>query len=75
MIRGFGGINHPGWAGDLTAAQRETAFGNGDNQLGFSILRIYVDENKNNWSQRISNCKKSNCTRSNCFCFAMESSK
>lgn len=27
VIRGFGGINHPVWIGDLTKAQRETAFG------------------------------------------------
>ena len=26
-IKGFGGMNHPSWAGDLTASQRETAFG------------------------------------------------
>lgn len=57
-IRGFGGINHPGWAGDLTATQRETAFGNGDNQLGFSILRIYVDDNKNNWYKELPTAKK-----------------
>src|SRR6478609_6435898 len=43
-IRGFGGMNHPAWAGDLTAAQRDTAFGNGTGQLGFSMLRIHVDE-------------------------------
>lgn len=47
VIRGFGGINHPAWIGDLTAAQRDTAFGNGANQLGFSILRIYVHEDRN----------------------------
>lgn len=35
LIKGFGGINHPAWIGDLTPAQRETAFGNGPNQLGF----------------------------------------
>jgi glucuronoarabinoxylan endo-1,4-beta-xylanase len=58
VIRGFGGINHPGWAGDLTAAQRETAFGNGADQLGFSILRIYVDDNKNNWSKELATAKK-----------------
>ncbi|AGF57038.1 glucuronoarabinoxylan endo-1,4-beta-xylanase [Clostridium saccharoperbutylacetonicum] len=58
VIRGFGGINHPAWAGDLTAAQRETAFGNGDNQLGFSILRIYVDDNKNNWYKELETAKK-----------------
>ena len=43
VIRGFGGMNHPAWIGDLTAAQRETAFGNGQNQLDFSVLRIHVD--------------------------------
>ncbi len=58
LIRGFGGINHPAWAGDLTASQRETAFGNGDNQLGFTVLRIYVDENKNNWYRELETAKK-----------------
>lgn len=58
LIKGFGGINHPAWIGDLTAAQRETAFGNGQNQLGFSILRIYVDENRNNWYREIATAKR-----------------
>ncbi|PPQ49262.1 glycosyl hydrolase [Paenibacillus peoriae] len=58
MIRGFGGINHPAWIGDLTASQRETAFGNGNNQLGFSVLRIYVDDNKNNWYKEIPTAKR-----------------
>lgn len=57
VIRGYGGINHPAWIGDLTAAQRETAFGNGTNQLGFSVLRIYVDENRNNWYREIDTAK------------------
>lgn len=57
VIRGFGGMNHPAWAGDLTAAQRETAFGNGQNQLGFSILRIHVDENRNNWYKEVETAK------------------
>ena len=57
VIRGFGGINHPVWIGDLTAAQRETAFGNGANQLGFSILRISVDENPNNWYRELDTAK------------------
>ncbi|MFI5360240.1 MAG: carbohydrate-binding protein, partial [Halanaerobiales bacterium] len=42
LIRGFGGMNHPVWISDLTPAQRETAFGNGPGQLGFTILRIHV---------------------------------
>ncbi|MBG9912905.1 glucuronoxylanase [Bacillus xiamenensis] len=58
LIRGFGGMNHPAWIGDLTAPQRETAFGNGQNQLGFSILRIYVDENRNNWSREVATAKR-----------------
>ena len=57
VIRGFGGMNHPAWAGDLTAAQREMAFGNGQNQLGFSILRIHVDENRNNWYKEVETAK------------------
>ncbi len=58
LIKGFGGINHPTWAGDLTEAQRETAFGNGPGQLGFSVLRIHVDENRNNWSKELATAKK-----------------
>ncbi|KOT43659.1 cellulose-binding protein [Streptomyces caelestis] len=57
-IRGFGGMNHPAWAGDLTAAQRDTAFGNGTGQLGFSILRIHVDENRANWSAEVATAQR-----------------
>jgi glucuronoarabinoxylan endo-1,4-beta-xylanase len=42
FIRGFGGMSHAAWIGDMTAAQRALAFGNGDGQLGFTILRIPV---------------------------------
>ncbi len=56
-IRGFGGMNHPSWAGDLTASQRETAFGNGDNQLGLSVLRIFIDSNSNNWYKEVATAK------------------
>lgn len=58
LIRGFGGINHPAWIGDLTPAQRETAFGNDQNQLGFSVLRIYVDPDRNNWSREVATAKR-----------------
>ena len=57
-IRGFGGINHPTWCGDLTEAQCNTAFGNGDGQLGFSILRIWVDSDSQNWSKEIATAKR-----------------
>lgn len=56
-IQGYGGMNHPSWAGDLTASQRETAFGNSTNQLGFSVLRIFIDSDSNNWYKEVSTAK------------------
>lgn len=56
-IRGFGGMNHSVWIGDLTPDQRETAFGNGENQLGFSILRIPIDETRSNWQREVDTAK------------------
>lgn len=53
VIRGFGGMNHPGWIADLTPEQRETAFGNGEDQLGFSVLRIPIEEKKENWGRSV----------------------
>ncbi|HBN11018.1 MAG TPA: hypothetical protein DD392_03455 [Ruminococcus sp.] len=53
-IRGFGGINHPEWTGsDMTDAQRKTAFGNGDDELGLTILRIFVNPDKNQWNKAL----------------------
>ena len=52
-IDGFGGINHPEWYGDLTDADRKLAFGNGEGQLGCSILRIFVNPDKNQWSKAL----------------------
>ncbi len=52
-IDGFGGINHPEWYGDLTDADRKLAFGNGDGQLGCSILRIFVNPDKSQWSKAL----------------------
>ena len=57
-VRGFGGINHPVWIADLTAEQCSTAFGNGDDQLGFSILRIWVSDNKDQWSRELTTAKR-----------------
>lgn len=57
-IRGFGGINHPEWTGkDLTDAQRKTAFGNGDNELGLTILRVFVNPNSNQWNLAVPTAK------------------
>ncbi len=57
-IRGFGGMTHAAWAGDLTAAQRDTAFSNGDGKLGFSVLRIPVGENQSDWSRDLATAKR-----------------
>ncbi|WP_211302957.1 glucuronoxylanase [Allonocardiopsis opalescens] len=57
-IRGFGGMNHTAWINDLTAAQRDTAFGNGTGQLGFSILRIPVHEDRANWSREVATARR-----------------
>ncbi|THV33667.1 glycoside hydrolase family 30 beta sandwich domain-containing protein [Glycomyces buryatensis] len=52
-IQGFGGMNHTVWISDLTAAQRDTAFGTDEGQLGFSVLRIPVHEDQANWSGEV----------------------
>lgn len=56
-IQGFGGMNHPEWIGDLTASQRQTAFGNGDNELGLSILRVFVNPSSSQWSRAVDTAK------------------
>ncbi|MBC7391604.1 MAG: T9SS type A sorting domain-containing protein [Opitutaceae bacterium] len=53
LIRGFGGINHPEWYADLNAAERQLAYGNGANQLGFTVLRTYVSDNSANFGRGI----------------------
>ncbi|MEU8204349.1 cellulose binding domain-containing protein [Streptosporangium sp. NPDC049046] len=57
-IRGFGGMTFAAWIGDLTAAQRETAFGTGEGRLGFSVLRIPVPENQADWSRDVATAKR-----------------
>jgi glucuronoarabinoxylan endo-1,4-beta-xylanase len=42
VIRGFGGVNMPGWIPDLTPDQVNKAFGTGTGQIGMTILRIRV---------------------------------
>ena len=56
-ITGFGGMNHPEWVGDLTAAQRETAFGNGANQLGLTVCRIFVNHDSSQWNRALATAK------------------
>ncbi len=42
IIRGIGAANIVGWRPDMTSSQITKAFGTGDGQLGFSILRLRV---------------------------------
>jgi O-glycosyl hydrolase len=53
-IRGFGGMNGAGWIGTLTPDQVNTAFGNGDGQIGLSIMRMRIDPNSDRWSLQVS---------------------
>ncbi|MFI1991848.1 cellulose binding domain-containing protein [Actinoplanes sp. NPDC020271] len=57
-IRGFGAMAHAAWIGDLTAAQRDTAFGTGDGHLGFSVLRIPVGENQADWGRDLATAQR-----------------
>lgn len=57
LIKGFGGMNHVSWAGDLTAGQRATAFENGPGQLGLTICRIFVDGDSTQWSRELPTAK------------------
>ena len=56
-IRGFGGINHPEWIGDLTAAQRAKTFLNGADDLGFTILRVFVNSDSSTWIKGVETAK------------------
>jgi glucuronoarabinoxylan endo-1,4-beta-xylanase len=47
VIRGFGGVNMPGWIPDLTPAQVHTAFGTDSGQIGITILRVRVSYDEN----------------------------
>ncbi|WP_335992209.1 CBM35 domain-containing protein [Glycomyces sp. MUSA5-2] len=50
LIRGFGGMTHAGWIGELTPSQCDTVFDNGADDLGFTVLRIPVPEDTADWS-------------------------
>ena len=56
-IRGFGGMVHIPWAGDLSAAERTLAFGNADGQLGFTVLRIAVPDGSTSTSSYVATAK------------------
>jgi glucuronoarabinoxylan endo-1,4-beta-xylanase len=49
---------HAAWIGDLTAAQRDTAFGTGEGRLGFSLLRIPVGESQADFSRDLATAQR-----------------
>lgn len=58
IIRGFGAANIVQWRADMTDSEIETAFGTGDGQLGFSILRIRIQPQSSLWSTNVPTAKK-----------------
>ena len=58
IIRGFGAADILPWRPDMTDAEIQTAFGTGDGQLGFSILRLMIQPDSNQWSMNITTAKK-----------------
>ncbi|EPX64558.1 Xylanase [Cystobacter fuscus DSM 2262] len=53
VIRGFGGMNGPGWIDDLTPAQIDLAFGSDVGQLGLSIMRMRIDPSNSRWNLQV----------------------
>jgi glucuronoarabinoxylan endo-1,4-beta-xylanase len=58
IIRGFGAANIVGWRPDMTDSEIETAFGTGDGQLGFTILRLRIQPDSNQWSSNVTTALK-----------------
>ncbi|MCF7885777.1 MAG: T9SS type A sorting domain-containing protein [Candidatus Marinimicrobia bacterium] len=58
IIRGFGAANIVGWRPNMTDDEIEKAFGTGDGKLGFSILRLRIQPDNNNWIYNVSTAKK-----------------
>lgn len=57
VIRGFGGMNHTVWIGDLNPDNREKAFGNNPGEMGLTILRIHVDPDPNKFALELPTAK------------------
>lgn len=58
LIRGFGAANIVGWRPDMTDSEIETAFGTGNGQLGFSILRLRIPPDSTSWNTYVHAAKK-----------------
>jgi glucuronoarabinoxylan endo-1,4-beta-xylanase len=58
VIRGYGAANILPWRPDMTDSEIQTAFGTGNNHLGFTILRLRVPPDSNQWSANLATTKK-----------------
>lgn len=57
-IRGFGGMTHRVWTGyDLSNSDRDKAFGNGPQQMGMTVLRVWISDNESQWSLELPSAK------------------
>ena len=57
IIRGFGAANIVGWRPDMTEPEIEKAFGTGENQIGFSLLRVRVPYDENQFNVNLTTTK------------------
>ncbi len=57
-IRGFGAANIVGWRPDMTDSEITTAFGTGEGQLGFTILRLRIQPDSTQWNLNVPTAKK-----------------
>ncbi len=58
IIRGFGAANILPWRPDMTDNEIKTAFGTEDGQLGFTILRLMIQPNRDEWSLNVRTAQK-----------------
>lgn len=57
-ISGFGAANILPWRPDMTDSEIEKAFGTGDGQIGFSILRLRLPSDENSFALNLPTAKK-----------------
>lgn len=57
-IRGFGAAFIHFWRPPMSDDAIEAAFGNGEGQLGLSILRLGIDPDPSRWSENLNTAKK-----------------
>lgn len=58
IIRGYGAANIVGWRPDMSDSEITTAFGTGNGQLGFTILRLRISPDSTQWISNVQTAKK-----------------